>query len=593
MVSLVRSKKAPTTPRDQLLPLSALRISGSGGPQTAAWLLGEHGPTPPSASLPRTSRTVRQVLHKSWRQAFKADRTGEEIKAFVWQRLEQVPDAAEESTLDAQAEVVLQALLREDATDQNLPGIATEGHPVGQLPYQFLPTDWARLSQACGVDFVVHGLPGTQGHFCSHCACEGHVHMGPREPGLDLALHVGFRKVGPDGRPLKGNCSSYVDSPEPEEERSPTNSRMCLVTAGVWEPLGTGQAATKTPPHEVVLDMAHDVSDSMAEAFGRMRVFSTPEHDEAETMLPSRWSMKNFSCVNTSACTCNSAGCPPEDQCPPRKGCHICPLRVERPNSEDLSIKAGLGTPFASAPPVPTSGARFCVLVQGEKLYAQACRSKAVETPSNSDRGSGLGSSTSSSCSKPSADDSGELARFREAFAAGVAAAAHIAPSRVRVLDIGPPVETEFAPWRRPRQRCETKAQHSVDTGAGVLSFLLQEDEPEIEKEKAVTSSPGVTRILAIIRESVVPVNFFRSPAGGSCSEEPNALRALDLVISELADPKSAFQETLRPWAEGGEVRLWCADAEHGARRPRPSAWQGHRILRRSQTLSALRPNSK
>merc|ERR1719265_1680231 len=86
----------------------------------------------------------------------------------------------------------------------------TGGSPSRPPPYWLLPVDWARLSEAYQVDFVLHGLPGTLQKTCAHCGTNGHIHTGPREPGRDLCLHVGW-------------CSSGS-----------------AVDWGHWEPLGAG-----------------------------------------------------------------------------------------------------------------------------------------------------------------------------------------------------------------------------------------------------------------------------------------------------------------------------------------------------------------
>ena len=95
--------------------------------------------------------------------------------------IERQPNA----TLEEQVELVLQGMLRSEPEG---------GAPC--LPYWFLPSDWSRLSETYQVDFVLHGLPGTEGRHCARCSCEGHVHTGPQDSGRDYCLHVGWSSRG-------------------------------------------------------------------------------------------------------------------------------------------------------------------------------------------------------------------------------------------------------------------------------------------------------------------------------------------------------------------------------------------------------------
>jgi hypothetical protein len=64
------------------------------------------------------------------------------------------------------------------------------------LPYWFITSDWVQLSRILQVDFVIHGMPGTENRPCHHCGTTGHVHMGPRDPGTDIDLHLQWRGAG-------------------------------------------------------------------------------------------------------------------------------------------------------------------------------------------------------------------------------------------------------------------------------------------------------------------------------------------------------------------------------------------------------------
>ena len=116
-------------------------------------------------------------------------------ESFVAERLDQVPEARDREDLEAQVAAVLGAMLRQESDD----AAAEDQSQLAErapLPYWFIPSDWAQLSAAFQVDFVIHGMPGTENRPCNHCGTTGHVHMGPRNPGIDMCLHVHWRGRG-------------------------------------------------------------------------------------------------------------------------------------------------------------------------------------------------------------------------------------------------------------------------------------------------------------------------------------------------------------------------------------------------------------
>eukprot|EP00930_Biecheleria_cincta_P017184 TRINITY_DN13741_c0_g1_i1.p1 TRINITY_DN13741_c0_g1~~TRINITY_DN13741_c0_g1_i1.p1 ORF type:complete len:427 (-),score=98.89 TRINITY_DN13741_c0_g1_i1:44-1324(-) len=208
---------------------------------------------------------------------------------------------------------------------------------------------------------------------------------------------------------------------------------------------------------------------------------------------------------------------------------------------------------------------------------------------------------------------------FREAFAEAVAEAAGVSVSRVRVLDVGPPLQV----WARSSRLAveaeeasgspspSTSGSSSEDTGAGVLRFLMadedlrssagvpQDQEPDHEpvaaaasqdtaggpgsKEPGPASQNASLRVLAVIREQADLDELSGSTADSTCLEEPGALRAVELVMRQVEDPGSRLQQALASWA-GGEPVVACVTEDRtgnaklrgrqagGRRRPRRGA---------------------
>ena len=178
-----------------LSKVALVRNGGDCGPDTAAWLLKHYGP-PVHREGPYTTREgIRQALQKAWRRVIEDDTSFDESRNFIVQRIEQVPEARGQSCLEAQTETVLNALLRQES---HIPAAEDHDQLAAQapLPYWFIASDWVQLSKFLQVDFVIHGMPGTENRPCHHCRTNGHVHMGARDPGTDIDLHLRWRGTG-------------------------------------------------------------------------------------------------------------------------------------------------------------------------------------------------------------------------------------------------------------------------------------------------------------------------------------------------------------------------------------------------------------
>ena len=165
---------------------------GDCGPDTAVWLLNHQGPALYRDGPGVTREEIRTALQRTWKDVIADDPSFEEGRSFVAERLDQVPEASEREDLEGQVAAVLHALLRQESDYS-----AAEDH--GQLaahdhlPYWFVPSDWSQLTKCYQVDFVIHGIPGTENLPCPHCETTGHVHTGLRHTGIDVCLHVHWR----------------------------------------------------------------------------------------------------------------------------------------------------------------------------------------------------------------------------------------------------------------------------------------------------------------------------------------------------------------------------------------------------------------
>ena len=119
----------------------------------------------------------------------------DESKNFVSERIDQVPEARDQSCLEAQTAEVLHALLRQEREHSASQDQGRLAAPA-LLPYWFITSDLAQLAKLLQVDFVIHGIPGTEKRPCRHCGTTGHIHMGLRDPGTDIDLHLHWRGAG-------------------------------------------------------------------------------------------------------------------------------------------------------------------------------------------------------------------------------------------------------------------------------------------------------------------------------------------------------------------------------------------------------------
>ena len=172
-----------------------VRDGGDCGPDTAAWLLRNYGP-PVYREGPFTTRQgIRHALQQAWKRVIADDPSLDEGKTFVSERIDQVPEARDRSCLEAQIVEVLDALLREESEHSAAQDQGRLASPA-PLPYWFITSDWAQLSKHLQVDFVIHGIPGTEKRPCRHCGTNGHIHMSLRDPGTDVDLHLHWRGAG-------------------------------------------------------------------------------------------------------------------------------------------------------------------------------------------------------------------------------------------------------------------------------------------------------------------------------------------------------------------------------------------------------------
>lgn len=603
---------------------------------------------------------------QAWEGILRADVSGDDGQAFVQQRLEQVPQAIGEETLDQQVALTLEALLRGEKeinfnpeadgadvneapgfseSDLNKEGLATIDEEQWILPYWFLPTDWARLAEAYQVDFVLHGLPGAEGCHCSHCGCSGHVHLGPRSPGVDLCLHVGWR----GGVSKKGGGSRSADKDRDN-------------AWGHWEPLGSGPIKTPLSSQKSTLDSdlelssaLHEVSlndaDHVDSAAGQGQ--TAPPHLESglvEDLLHGSWAMAGLNCTPLSSCT--PAACQPREtnaqqsrsKCPKLKDCCDTERRVSDDgvgdlgnilsdkdvavttvNTADQADNEAAATvraqPVVSIPGGRSSGsgagARFSVMLEGQDLF-EGVDLEDTSPLRQADAAAGGSAGVA------------ELKRFKKAFIEAVSTTARISPSRVRILDIGLPFEAQVlrnalrlanaaaatagAATQKP-QSSPTKERHTPmpkepDTGAGVLRFLSDDGAaphadsalsppPDVNTTPSSTSTSDTTAPPATPPPATAPTPW-QTPveedaltpprpepataAGTNCRatagtirilavlreprdanveiEEPGAMMALELVVAELANPKSTLQQALRSSIDDQAKRIWCPEAE-------------------------------
>lgn len=685
---------------------------------------------------------------ESWRGVLREDLSGDESKAFVHQRLEQVPQAMTEETLDQQVALTLKALLRgevepieaqiarghfppkppvqmavqiaegssdgstnvqaptSEATDAS-GGISESSilfvgeeaaNPPQPLPYWFLPTDWARLAEAYQVDFILHGLPGTEGCQCSHCGCSGHVHVGPRAPGIDLCLHVGWRGAGR----RKGRKGASDDNDRKLQETWDRGDAW-----GHWEPLGAGPIKAPLPRQQSTLESHLDLNHALKE--DEQANLNYQPSDEYSWAL----GLAGFNCVHITSCTCEKAVCLQPDKCQtgspcPKKIKDCCDTdrRVSDDNIADLGNSSEGKEPDAEGKEPDAEGGK---VTSAASIVTEVCEAGMVAATASSNTPSGSSSSSTAAFQQPTLSPRGRsrggsgstgarfsvmlegrelfegvdlednsplrqadaaaggsagvanLERFRKAFIEAVSVAAGIAPSRVRILDIGLPFETSMKIQAQrlanitPVKESPSASARSAspprepDTGAGVLRFLTDEGEaptadsafsPAPPPDAALSptspatalalgsttagcSSPPVTpprvaptpwqtpvdvdpltpppvrrgardaeartgtvvRVLAVLREPLKSIQAAER-------EEPDAMMALELVVTELADPMSFLQCALKNSTDDRAKLIWCPEAEgphKGRHRGSAAARARHQLAAAKNGTVALR----
>jgi len=212
------------------------------------------------------------------------------------------------------------------------------------------------------------------------------------------------------------------------------------------------------------------------------------------------------------------------------------------------------------------AGARFSVMLEGISLFDGVDLANAMQIPCET-------STLAIGNSNPT-----DIMNFNVCFVESVAAAAGISPSRVQVLDVSLPFEVH-AKSHAPRNMLPVSKESPSklpDIGAGVLSFLHDGEEQSLPNAcdsplrvavpPPTPASPApllsVFRILAVIREAK-PESL-----AGTHSDEPDAMMSLQLVVNELANPKSPMHHALRNGSNGTVRRIWSPEAEGPCKGP-------------------------
>eukprot|EP00928_Gymnodinium_smaydae_P020209 TRINITY_DN17815_c0_g1_i2.p1 TRINITY_DN17815_c0_g1~~TRINITY_DN17815_c0_g1_i2.p1 ORF type:complete len:647 (+),score=118.73 TRINITY_DN17815_c0_g1_i2:74-1942(+) len=567
----------PLSDADGAAAVAALPVfppcCGAGGAAAAAWLLNEHGPVPEHTRAPLNGAALRQVLCKAWNERISSERKagrarGEDERArFLSGRVDADLAAAGEEELDALAESSLAALLREDDEDTGKANATSEvcgdgastgsvqstatsdgaGRPQPNGSRQqspllsgLTPADFAILSTTYGVDFVLHGVPGLTDELCDRCGTSGHVHTGEKNcPGSEqYYLHVHWR-------PAKATTPA-----------SPAAASSAAVSRGFWEPLGAGPVAASTHATPSTPSSAGDpernlsgiVVYSAQPSSGPPAAWSVSATGD-ETLVvdevdpPFRWPW--ISTCASSPCPCASVAWPWQPASDTADDARD-PRLIRGPSGDESSHMQA--NPASRAREVRglglnRGGVRLNLVWEAEGETGQAC-----ESPSH---------------------------ELRDALVAGVSAAAGITASRVRVLDVGPPLH-----FGASAGSASSAKQPDEDRGAGVLAFLAESDDhlsaDEAPRAKAAEGR-GLVRALMLIKEQegdgVAP------GASLSAAEEPCALQALNVLAKVLNDPRSAIQESLRARTGASEIRLAYLGGGDGlgTGRPRPAGARGGR----------------
>lgn len=501
---------------EEPVPVEALEVHGQGGISSAAWLLEELDISGMKswrrsrvAECEETDRSacIMRVLQQAWRQSL-SGALDSELKEFVESRRDQALALAAEDepavTLSDKADRIIKAI-------------------ISSSDYELLPTDWLRLSHMFEVDFVLHCLPGAELRYCERCSSFGHVHTGKQPL---ASLHVAWR-----------GSESLRSLGEPEADR-------CSDAVGKWEPLGLGPARHSTclslPVQLSEESTSHGfeeaeslAEEAVAKTLFNMRVFGTKPQDieQAET-CPKHWSFLSRNCSTSSTACCEACSDPSPGS--PEKPCcsQTCCIRDYGDTGDAISTAASEVLSGGSSGSRDPAGARFCVLLDGafDLLSPGFCASPTLKATINREI-------------------------FHRVFVEAIAASGNVAPNRVRVLGIGPPLEALRETARMEKALIcygsedssgQGVAKDPVDTGAGVLPFLMLD-------EARLAGGPGSVRILALLRES-------------DEDEQMSALEALEQVARDLDVADSQLQRALTPWSGGQHARLWL----HPGVCPRP-----------------------
>lgn len=550
--------------------VAEIRTGGDCGPDSAAWLLNEHGPPLYRAQPQQTPASVRLRLQQAWITWLRGQ-PDDDLRAFVQQRLEQVPKAAEAACLDVQVELILQGILcgeLDEAGASETNGVGdthsegpgdTGGSPSRPPPYWFLPVDWARLSEAYQVDFVIHGLPGTLPKHCPDCGTNGHIHTGPRQPGMDLCLHVGWCAI---------ESSNW----------------------GHWEPLGAGPImppdavrASSNPEIPVPLPDPGDPGESRRSVDGSqlcVKVFANfPScKNDSTTCKTGIAGIAASTCAGTASFTCRRSPCVGEDCCP------ACPPHRDTIKVEDADASFLKGAEVGCSGPI--EGDRIPPEFQEPPTVSPVAGNQSAFPSTSSGHGVRI-------CFLFDGPELPKEQSVRDEVARCIATALTICNKRVWIADAGPPLAWRPTPQRRRNQPPQLP-ERAADTGAGVLPLLEPDSgnnsgaemEPELTPEAPVSvlqedanrESRG-TRVLIAIREPPPSKH-------GSVEEEVSAMQALEILLATIEDPESQLQKDLQRLSNGCRVKLWGSAAPSA--RSRLESRYGCRDLRGGRSPKAL-----
>lgn len=494
-----QAEAEPEVTQQLMLASGSVQVCGDEGISTASWLLDE---------LSHTGRgavdTQESTCHSPARIVVRLQKAWRDF-------LEDCSEADMEDFVRSRRDQVL-ALTGNAAASQShdLCTAAQEAdctlEVLADTGYKLLPADWLRISEAFQVDFVLHMLPGSSQCYCNQCQAPGHMHTGGCRlgPRAVPALHVAWRG----------------HSAHPEDSQAPSSR---------WEPLGLGPV-----PQQPTVASCGVSEDCVA----------GPHSDSGRWPVTVDW----FSLSDSAdLCSCVEDGRPLTRQC-----CRgICGSQLA--GADSLEVKSKLTRQVRGGQAAvsddegaiggcchqrqPAAGARFCVLLDGAfGLWSQV--------------------------SQCGAHDEETIDHFRQVFIQAVASSGQVPAARVRVLEIGLPLQDNREVLLK-RSGSSEDVSEAPDFGAGVLPFL--HDEAQM---KRLGRGAGSVRVLAFIKE-------------GREEHDRPSLEVLDQVARDLANASSELQVALKPWAGGQPTRLW----HHGASKAVRGRIRG-RALRRPLDMS-------